>query len=113
MSWNLRRVFHKLKGMERHSILALLDFSPVTSDVLDWADREAAQSESELLLLHVAGANDPMRQRPPVLMTDVMDDSVRRCWRTPQGHIAAMVREGEDAVDEISTVASLYDCGMI
>lgn len=98
--------------MERQSILALLDFSPITLDVLDWADREAAQSGCELLLLHVAGANDPMRQRPPVLMTDVMDDWVRHCWRTPNNRIAALVREG-DAVDEISTVASLYECGTI
>jgi nucleotide-binding universal stress UspA family protein len=93
-------------------ILVPLDFSPESKKILEFAEREAERAASKLLLLHVAWFRDPLRQRPPLLLTDPLEDCARAITRIPSTEIDVLMTEGEP-IRGILNTARIHDCPMI
>lgn len=95
--------------VKRSTILVPVDFSPECPLILRVAEDEAARAEQALLLLHVVGMGSPLRQRPPLILTDPLEDCVRAIKRIPAARVSFLALEGEP-VEEILNVAELSNC---
>src|SRR5690349_10901854 len=93
-------------------ILVPLDFSPGALEILETADRLADSEEGSLVLLHVLEAFDAMRQRPPVILSDILNDYARLVRRVPPQRVTVVVLEGDPA-DAILDAATGCRCHAI
>ena len=93
-------------------ILVPLDFSPVTETILEAAEQIAAREQSRLLLLHVLEPFDSLRQRPPVILTSVLDNYARLVRLIPPEHIESLVIEG-NPIECILNTAVHHGCHAI
>lgn len=96
----------------RKTILVPIDFSQECVLIVRAAEEEALRSGHALLLVHVAGRDSPLRQRPPVLLADPLEDYVRHIQRLPKSDIAVLVLEGEP-IEEILNLAERENCPAI
>lgn len=93
-------------------ILVALDFSLESPFVLSVAERLAERTGAGLLLVHVAGFRDPLRQRPPVLQTGPLTHYARAITKIPADRVESEVLEG-DPVLAIVAAAEKHACPMI
>lgn len=93
-------------------ILVPLDFSPASVGILDAALDLAEQCGGKLILLHVVEPFDPMRQRPPLILTDVLDDYARLVHRMPHERVSTHAVAG-DPITVILEVAADSQCDTI
>lgn len=93
-------------------ILVPVDFSPECREVLAYADNQAATTGSSLLILHVIQYRDPMRQRPPVILLDPLEDCARSIKKIPEARVSVLGIEGEPVAKILQTAES-YRCQSI
>lgn len=93
-------------------ILVPLDFSPGTPDVLKAAERLAEEENCGLVLLHVIEPFDAMRQRPPVILNDILEDYAHLVHRIPPERVRVISLEGT-AVEAILDAAIACRCHLI
>lgn len=96
----------------RNLILVPVDFSPQCEAVLLRAGQEASRTGSSLLLFHAVQYRDPMRQRPPELLTDPLEDCGRRITQIPDTRVSVLAVEGEP-IQKILDTARDYHCKLI
>jgi nucleotide-binding universal stress UspA family protein len=93
-------------------ILVPLDFSPCSLDVLEAAEQAALDEACGLVLLHAVEPFDAMRQRPPRVLTDVLEDYARLVKRVPPNQVHARALEG-DPIDVILDAVTAFRCHRI
>jgi len=93
-------------------ILVPVDFSPQSTQIIATAQNEAAREKCGLVLLHVVEDRDPMRQRPPLILTDVLDDYARLIKLIPSELVSVKALEG-DPVEVILDAAIACRCHRI
>ena len=97
---------------QKNIILVPVDFSFEYPLVLRTAEEKAVAANHRLLLLHVVGENSPLRQRPPLILTDPLEDCVRAIHRIPSTQVSFLTVEG-DAIEEILNTAIRSGCSAI
>lgn len=102
-----------VKLMNNHLVILVpIDFTPAHTEVLEFASELASQTGASLLLLHVVQYRDPMRQRPPEILTAPLEDCARSIIGVPEARISYLALEG-DPVRRILETAELYHCKTI
>lgn len=93
-------------------ILAPIDFSPCSPEVVEAAERLAETEQCGLVLLHVIEPLEARYQRPPAIMSSVLEDYAALIRRIPRDKVRVIVLEGHP-VETILDAAIACRCHAI